>query len=233
VIALLYDIHGNLPALEAVLADAADRGAERFVLGGDYTLFGAWPAEVLYRLEALPEATWIRGNGERWIASPADAPDTELVQQAIRACAAALGARRVRSLAELAEQAVIDETRLCHGSPISDVRSFFPEPAEDEEELLAGIDERRLVFGHTHVPFARSSSAAGRSVELVNPGSVGMPFDGDARAAYALLAPDEGRVEHRRVDYDHRSSAAAVRALGGSWTETVARRIEAARPDVG
>jgi diadenosine tetraphosphatase ApaH/serine/threonine PP2A family protein phosphatase len=104
------------------------------------------------------------------------------------------------------------------------VRSFFPEPAGDEDELLDGEAPARLVFGHTHLPFARQHGA----IELVNPGSVGMPFDGDQRAAYALLDPD-GRVEHRRVAYDHAASAARVRALGEPWCEVVARRIEEAR----
>jgi diadenosine tetraphosphatase ApaH/serine/threonine PP2A family protein phosphatase len=70
-----------------------------------------------------------------------------------------------------------------------------------------------------------------RGIELVNPGSVGMPFDGDPRAAYALVHAD-GEIEHRRVVYDHEASATRVRSLGEPWTETVARRIEQARMDV-
>ena len=72
-----------------------------------------------------------------------------------------------------------------------------------------------------------------RDIELVNPGSVGLPFDGDARAAYALVAPD-GTLEHRRVPYDHGASAAHLRDRwpGASWADTVARRIEQSRMDV-
>ena len=223
-LALLYDIHGNLPALEAVLADAR---AERFVLGGDYALFGPWPVQTVTALRDLPGARWIRGNGERWTASPAQAPDNEIVQGAIAACREALGARLVDELAALSEQEVLDGVRYCHASPVSDVRSFTPDPGEDEDELLAGVAERRLVFGHTHLPFRRISAGG---VELVNPGSVGMPFDGDPRAAYAL-AHDDGTVEHRRVAYDHEASAAAVRDRFGesAWTETIARRIATAR----
>jgi diadenosine tetraphosphatase ApaH/serine/threonine PP2A family protein phosphatase len=105
----------------------------------------------------------------------------------------------------------------------------MPEPADDEAELLAGVSEPRLVFGHTHLQFRRR--AEGGSVELVNPGSVGMPFDGDPRAAYALLAED-GTLELRRVEYDHEASAAAVRERLGDWAELFARRIERARADV-
>jgi diadenosine tetraphosphatase ApaH/serine/threonine PP2A family protein phosphatase len=226
-LALLYDVHGNLPALDAVLADARSAAADRFLLGGDYALFGAWPEETVAELEALRDATWIRGNGERWTAAPVQAPDNDVVQGAIVACRDALGSGRVQALAALPEQTVIEGTRYCHGSPISDVRSFSPEPAADEDELLAGIGERRLVFGHTHIQFRRAREDG---LELVNPGSVGMPFDGDPRAAYALLHAD-GRLEHRRVAYDHGASADAVRARfeDAPWTETVVRRLRTAR----
>jgi predicted phosphodiesterase len=226
-LALLYDIHGNLPALDAVLADARQRGAQQFLLGGDYALFGAWPGETVARLRAL-EAAWIRGNGERWTASPDEAPDDPVVQGAIADCGAALGTAAVAELAALPETLVHGEDRYCHGSPVSDVRSFTPEPGEDEAELLAGVREPRLVFGHTHLAFRRVSGE--RGIELVNPGSVGMPFDRDPRAAYALVG-DDGDIEHRRVDYDYPASAAAMRARGGEWTETIARRIEQSRID--
>jgi diadenosine tetraphosphatase ApaH/serine/threonine PP2A family protein phosphatase len=227
VLGLLYDVHGNLPALRAVLDDARGQGAERFLLGGDYALFGPDPAETVAALREL-DAAWIRGNGERWTARPGDAPDDDVVQGAIAACRRALADDAVAELAALDEQRVREGVRYCHGSPVSDVRSFFPRPADDEDELLAGVAERRLVFGHTHLPFRREAAGG---VELVNPGSVGMPFDGDPRAAYALVR-DDGRVEHRRVEYDHAASAAAVRErFDGAWTATVAARIEQARFD--
>jgi diadenosine tetraphosphatase ApaH/serine/threonine PP2A family protein phosphatase len=228
-LAILYDIHGNLPALEAVLADAAAAGAERFLLGGDYALFGAWPAETVARLEALRGATWIRGNGERWTADPREAPLAP-VQAAARACAEALGEEVTARLVALPSEAVVDGVRYVHGSPGSDLIGLLPQPADDEERLLAPVRERRLVAGHTHLPFERVSSGA---IALLNPGSIGMPFDGDTRAAYALLH-DDGRVERRRVVYSHAEAAAAVRArFAGDWTELVARRIETARLDPG
>jgi diadenosine tetraphosphatase ApaH/serine/threonine PP2A family protein phosphatase len=225
-IALLYDVHGNLPALQAVLDDARAEAAARFVLGGDYALFGPWPVETVRALRELSGATWIRGNGERWTAGPAQAPQDEVIQGAIHACVGALGQELVDELARLPEDVVLNGTRYCHGSPVSDVRSFMPEASEDDEELLGGIVERRLVFGHTHVPFRRIGPGA---VELVNPGSVGMPFDGDPCASYALLHPS-GELEHRRVAYDHEASAAAVRERfdGADWTEAIARRIATA-----
>jgi len=118
----------------------------------------------------------------------------------------------------------------CHGSPASDVLSFLPEPAADESELLEGISQgvRLLVFGHTHLPFAREAAGG---LELVNPGSVGMPFDGDPRAAYAVMGDAGTGVEHRRVAYDHHASAAAVRERMGEAGEQAARRIERAAFD--
>ena len=104
------------------------------------------------------------------------------------------------------------------------MRSFFPEPKPDEAELLDGTTAKRLIFGHTHLPFRRNA----HGIELINPGSVGIPFDGDPRAAYALLH-DDGTIEHRRVTYDHAASAAKVRAFGGDWSDTIARRIEQAQ----
>jgi predicted phosphodiesterase len=224
-IALLYDVHGNLPALEAVLADAGE--VDEWVIGGDVALFGAWPEATVERLRGLPAAHWLRGNGERWTAAPGQAPDDPTVQGAIAAAREALGAGVVSELAALPESVALAEgTRCWHGSPVSDVRSFLPAPADDEPELLAGVVERRLIFGHTHLPFARTAASG---IELLNPGSVGMPMDGDHRAAYALLDTD-GAVEHRRVAYDHEASAAAlVDRFGTGWTDEVVRRIREAR----
>ena len=82
-LAALYDIHGNLPALEAVLADADAAGADRFLLGGDYASLGAWPVETLERLRTLPSAGWLRGNWERWQAHPGEAPELDFIQAAL------------------------------------------------------------------------------------------------------------------------------------------------------
>jgi diadenosine tetraphosphatase ApaH/serine/threonine PP2A family protein phosphatase len=147
-----------------------------------------------------------------------------VVPGAVQACREALGDALTEELAGLPFDHVDGDTRFCHASPVSDVRSFMPEAADDEAELLEGVTARRLVFGHTHLPFRREREG----IELVNPGSVGMPFDGDTRAAYALVRGD-GAIEHRRVAYDHAVSAARVRdRFGAGWADVVARRIEQA-----
>ncbi len=226
-IAVLYDIHGNLSALETVLADAVAAGADEFCLGGDYALFGPWPEETLARLEQIPAATAIRGNVDRWTAHPDDLPDDDVLRRAVADCRDAIGPAAAEELGALPEQVVIGGTRYCHASPASDMSSFLPEPAASDDELLAGAGERRIVFGHTHLQFRRLREDG---IELVNPGSVGLPLDGDHRAAYALVL-DDGSLALRRVLYDHEASAAAVVERFGdvAWATRSARRLREAR----
>jgi diadenosine tetraphosphatase ApaH/serine/threonine PP2A family protein phosphatase len=225
VLGLIYDVHGNLEALDAVLADAGQAGIGRFLLGGDYALFGPRPAETVERLRSL-DAHWIRGNVDRWTAHPHEAPDDPLVQDAISDCAAELGERVVADLGMLLESSVDEgRVRFSHASPLSDLESFAPGPSADDAKLLAGHSEPLQVFGHTHLAFERPGPGG---IRLVNPGSVGMPLDGDQRAAWAILR-DDGRVEHRRVAYDHEGVAAGLRAIDAPWAARSARRIEQAR----
>jgi predicted phosphodiesterase len=227
-LALLFDIHGNLPALEAVLDDAGAAGAQRYLLGGDYAVFGGWPAQSVARLRELEDATWIRGNVDRWAAS--HVPDPEPMHSGVLACRELLDDDTITELGALPESAELGHgTRAWHASPKSDLRSFTTEPGDDEAELLAGVEDRRLVFGHYHVAFERVGA---HGVQLVAPGSVGMPLDSDHRAAWALMH-DDGRIERRRVAYDFGASAARVREVAGDapWGEVVAGRLERASLD--
>jgi putative phosphoesterase len=219
-LALLYDIHGNLPALEAVLADADD--ADEFLLGGDYATAGPWPREAVERLMQLENATWIRGNADRWLADRHDAPAP--IDEIAARTAELVGDELVADLTQLPELAEIGDTLYCHASPRSDMQSFGAEPGPLDAELLEGVSAKRVVFGHTHVQFRRDGP---NGIELLNPGSVGMPWDGDHRAAYAVV--DGDRVDCRRVEYDWQASVAAVRERVG---ELPARRMELARFDV-
>jgi diadenosine tetraphosphatase ApaH/serine/threonine PP2A family protein phosphatase len=225
--ALLYDIHGNLPALDAVIADARSQGAEEFVLGGDYALAGAFPVECVERIETLSGA-WIRGNTERWLEDPSDVPDDELLHHLIEYCRDRLGGGRVEGLFGLPASLSLDGALVCHASPHDDTLTFMPEPTDADHELLAHTEESVIFFGHSHIQFTR---AAEGDRLLVNPGSVGLPFDGDRRAAYALWRGGRD-VQLRRVDYDSDAYAAAIRdrmaeALGPA-VETIARRVEQA-----
>jgi predicted phosphodiesterase len=215
-LAILYDIHGNTAALDAVLAEAEAAGADRFLLGGDYGTPSPAPHETLGRLRALPNATWIRGNGERWLREPPEIPE---VLEAYRAFEGTMTDDEIDWLFSLPEQAELEGVLYVHGSPLSDVDSFAPEPQDGEERLLDGVRDRTIVFGHSHQQFRRPGP---NGTDLVNPGSVGMPLDGDVRAAWATWAGD---FAFRRTEYDVERAAAAYRALGGEFGEFAAARI--------
>ena len=224
-LAVLYDIHANLPALDAVLADAEAAGADRFMLGGDYCALGAWPQEVLARLDALEPARWIRGNHERWLAGEQhDLPPDPGLRAAIAYERDALPAARIAALGALPQSVAGDGVLFCHASPESDMAGFGTEPRDGEAALLPASIAPRVVVGHTHLQFRREVGGT----EVVNPGSIGLPCDGDRRAAYALVAPD-GELELRRVEYDVEVAMAALRDLDQVWARTMAGWLEHAR----
>jgi diadenosine tetraphosphatase ApaH/serine/threonine PP2A family protein phosphatase len=216
VLAVLYDIHGNLPALEEVLKDADAAGAEGYLLGGDFAPWSPWPRETLETLRALPNTTWIRGNLERWLRElPIDQPD---VAQELEEADSGVGDDE-GWLYSLQTQVELDGVLYVHGSPLSDVESFPPEPGHDDERLLKGVRGKTVVFGHSHLQFKRLGA---QGTTLVNPGSAGMPLDGDVRAAYALQH-DDGAFEFRRVEYDIERAAQAWDAKPGFGKVAAAR----------
>jgi diadenosine tetraphosphatase ApaH/serine/threonine PP2A family protein phosphatase len=224
-IAVLCDIHGNLPALEAVLSDAEARGATRYALGGDYAGNGLWPVETMRRLDALDTIAMIRGNHERWLLDRSDMPSQPALHESIEAQAAALGAEAVQRLHRLPETAVVGDLMFCHGTPRSDVVEIASEPHPDDDEHLQGAYPR-LICGHSHIQFRRDSHD-GR-IRIVNPGSVGLPTDGDPRPAYAIVT-DDGNVELRRVDYDHAAYRRSLANHGAEWAHKVAAAMELGR----
>jgi predicted phosphodiesterase len=216
-LAVLYDIHGNLVALDAVLEDADRAGADAYLLGGDFASWSPWPLETIERLRELPNSTWIRGNGERWLREPPqDRPD---VAAELAAADSGLGTNE-GWLYSLQPQVELDGVLYVHGSPLSDVDSFPAEPSDDDERMLNGVHDKTVVFGHSHLQFERPGP---NNTTLINPGSAGMPLDGDARAAYALRE-DDGEFEFRRVEYDVERAAKAWDAQPG-WGKMAAERI--------
>src|ERR671937_1380422 len=218
VLGVLYDIHGNLDALEAVLVDADAVGVDRWLLGGDYGTPSPHPHETLARLRELPSATWIRGNGERWLLDPPE--DRPEVMETYERFRRQISGEEAQSLFALPATAELDGVLYVHGSPLSDDDSFAPEPREGDERLLAGVHGRTIVFGHSHLQFRRPGP---HGTDLINPGSVGMPLDGDRRAASATW---DGDFTFRRTEYDVERAAAAYRSMGGDFGEFAARRIE-------
>jgi diadenosine tetraphosphatase ApaH/serine/threonine PP2A family protein phosphatase len=218
VLAVLYDIHGNLVALEEVLKDAESAGADAYLLGGDFASWSPWPRGTLDRLRSLRQTTWIRGNGERWLRDPPlDRPE---VLETLREMDSGVGTDE-GWLFSLQTQCDIDGVLYVHGSPLSDVESFTAEPGKDDERLLAGVRDATVVFGHSHLQFRRPGP---NGTTLINPGSVGMPLDGDVRAAYALRH-DDGELEFRRVEYDVGRAARAWESLSGQFATFAAQRI--------
>jgi predicted phosphodiesterase len=198
-VACLYDVHGNLPALRAVLADPALAGASHVLVGGD-AVAGPDPPEALELLLALgPRAQFIRGNADRelepWVAERLDADARATVQNW-----PATASLEVPGLGAVC---------FCHGSPRSDTEIItMASPEARLRPMLDGVEEPTVVCGHTHVQFDRR--AAGR--RIVNAGSVGMPYQGEAGAAFwCLLGPD---VELRRTPYDPALLGAALAESG-------------------
>jgi diadenosine tetraphosphatase ApaH/serine/threonine PP2A family protein phosphatase len=220
--AVLYDIHGNLVALETVLEEAAQLGLTSFILGGDYATFGPWPRETVELLRTVEATVLIRGNVDRWLEEEPEvaASARPFVTTGVSAALQALGPELAGWLATLPAAAELDGMRICHGSPVSDIETFAPHANEQDERLLAGDADRTIVFGHSHVQFQRNGPSGTR---LVNPGSVGAPLDCDPRAAWGVLA--DGEIHFRRTEYDTERAAARMRSLG-EWAAPIVHRIE-------
>jgi putative phosphoesterase len=212
-VAAIYDIHGNLPALEAVLDDIRREGVDRVVVGGD-ALPGPMPRETLDCLFNLDvPIDFIRGNGDRIVRDAyAGVDDTRLpvaVREAVRWVAQQLGPadmERIGAWAEMVGMPIGDlgYVLFCHATPRNDTEVFTR--ATPEERLLK-IFEREaavVVCGHTHMQFDRMVGG----VRVVNAGSVGMPY-GEPGAYWLLLGPG---VELRRTQYDLESAAARMLA---------------------
>jgi predicted phosphodiesterase len=203
-VAALYDIHGNAAALAAVLREVPLDAA--VVVGGDIAL-GPQPLETLELLGKLGDrARWIRGNCER-----REPHDDELWERRRLWTEEQLGDDRAGALAALPETAAIEveglgPTLFCHGSPRSDEEMLTATSSDERlRAILAGVDARVVVCGHTHHQFDRRID----EVRVVNAGSVGMAYEGRPGAHWALLGPD---VELRRTEYDVGAAARAIRA---------------------
>jgi predicted phosphodiesterase len=218
-VAALYDIHGNAPALRAVLAELEHDRVDAIVVGGDVAA-GPLPRETLERLAPLGERVrFVRGNADREIVEAYDAGRRDPAAESdppARWAAHAAGriSRAQRDLLARFEPTVVLEidglgpVLFCHGSPRSDTEIITTVTDEARlREILAEVGERTVVCGHTHRQFDRTVD--GRRV--VNAGSVGIPYEGRAGAYWALLGPD---VELRRTEYDLERAIAELREGG-------------------
>jgi putative phosphoesterase len=212
-VAALYDIHGNLPALEAVLREIRDAGVDRIVVGGD-VVPGPMPRETLACLLDLDiPIQFIQGNGDRVVlAQMAGAESSEVPEhfrEVVRWAAAQLGREHERVLASWPKTLRVDvpevgDVLFCHATPRNDTEIFTRLTPDDRLlPVFEGLDTPLVVCGHTHMQFDRT---VGR-VRIVNAGSVGMPF-GESGAYWLLLDPG---VQLRRTPYDLAGAAKRIR----------------------
>lgn len=223
-VAALYDVHGNVFALEAALSTARSEGADLVVFGGDLA-WGPFPKAAVERVmdPGLP-ALYVRGNADRSVAGAAGAEEG-WVAEVTTWCTAQLDAHHHGFLLGQAEAVTVDVEGLgtvlfCHGSPRDDEEVLTS--LTSEERLAAALEDVAadvIVCGHTHVQLDRTS----RSKRVVNAGSVGMPYEGRPGAYWCLL--HSGGIELRRTDYDFAAAAAAVESSGCPYAADFAQDV--------
>jgi len=187
-VAALYDVHGMPRALSAVLAEVEREQVDAIVFGGDLFL-GPFPAETLELVRSV-DARFVRGNCDR------DPTEWELARLDDEAVAWA------RSWPTAVE---VDGVLYCHAAPQNDLRPILTDASPDERfaEVLDGVDARLVVAGHTHMQFRRG--------RWVNAGSIGMPYEDDVAAFWAVI---DGDAEFRRTPFDVERAAAEIAASG-------------------
>ena len=231
-VAALFDIHGNLPALEAVLDEFRRLSVDEVIVGGD-VFPGPMPMAVLERLNRLEmPVRFIRGNGDRVVLAAKAGRDISEVpepfQDVVRWCARHLDDEREGRIAAwpLTLRTRVEglgEVLFCHATPRSDTQIFTKLTAENRlRPLFDPLEVSVIVCGHTHMPFDRRVG----NTRVVNAGSVGMPF-GAPGAYWALLGPG---LELRRTEYDLRQAADRVRATPYPRAEEFAARNIIAPP---
>lgn len=211
-IAVVSDVHGNAPALAAVLAEIEREQPDLVVSCGDLT-WGPLPEET-YQLARGLDARFVRGNADRAVLEKVSGTEKEQWIQARHT-------DEMRTfLAGFDQHVVVDvdglgAVRFCHGSPRTDEECVTPEtPDERVREFSQGVEERVIVTGHVHIQFDREVAG----IRSVNSGSVGLPYEGRPGAYWAMLGPD---VELRRTEYDVEETIERYRASGQPGVEQI------------
>jgi predicted phosphodiesterase len=238
-LAVLADIHANLPALEAVLADARKHRADGFIVAGDHITGGPYPNETMRALRSLENCWMIRGNTDDYLLQFAEGT-ASAAQRASRQWATArwsadhFDQAHLKFVAALPEQCVVEcdgaaPMRVVHGTPLSSTDHLMPE----YDAAIVDIFARALMLRRDHIPFDQAVASVREAVLIcghshiswhterderlaLNPGSVGAPINGDWRAQYALLTwrAARWRVEQRFVEYDIARTRAAYYESG-------------------
>jgi predicted phosphodiesterase len=206
-VAALYDVHGNLPSLEAVLEDVRREDVEAIVIGGD-AVAGPFPAETFDVLVSLADVLFVRGNADRLVVERVEGFGSAW-------CADQLGAERLAAVeawpfSQRLEIDGIGEVVFCHATLRTD-EEIVTRITPEDEVVAAFPGGGTIVVGHVHVQFDRRCDG----LRLVNAGSVGMPYEGRRGAFWALLGA--GQVQLRRTEYDVDAAAGTIRTSG--WSE--------------
>jgi predicted phosphodiesterase len=226
-IAVLSDVHGNVRALEAVLADAA--GVDLVVANGDLLSFGPRPAEALALLRSLPNVHFVSGNNDRylterrWQRHPSDGWEAEAFAN-LQWTAGALGADALEFLATWPFDLRLSTNpavAIFHASPLGDNVGMFPWTTDQQlTHMVNDIEEPVVVCGHTHLLMERSVPGH----YIISDGSAGFPFDHDLRPSYVILDDASGDIELtiRRVSYDIDAAVRELEALDVPFGEVIA-----------
>jgi putative phosphoesterase len=219
-VAIVSDVHGNLTAFDAVLADIQRRPPDFVLHGGDLALMGAQPAEVIDRVRELG---WpgVVGNTDEVLWRPQEQARQEelapqlagllrlIFNQYAPATLELLGEERVTWLRGLPAQQRLRDLVLVHAVPGDLWRAPMPDAQDDElSAIYEPLDAATAVYGHVHRPYTRTLT----QLTVANSGSVGMPWDGDPRASYLLM--EDGRPHLVRVEYDVEREAAQLLGSG-------------------
>jgi putative phosphoesterase len=232
-VAVVSDIHGNLTAFEAVLADIRDCSPDLVLHGGDLADGGSSPVEIVNRIRDLG---WpgVMGNTDEMLVSPDSLEDFAsqssappnlwiAVRQIASATRSELGEERLAWLREFPRVKILEGFALVHATPESCWRAPAPEATDGElETIYSSLGQPVVVFGHTHRPSIRC--VASHPEFLINTGSVGLSYDGDPRASYLIL--DEGTPSIRRVEYNLELELKALAFCGlpgATWTAKMLR----------
>jgi len=236
-IAIVSDIHGNLTAFEAVMADLRQTSPDLILHGGDLADSGANPAEIVDRIRGLG---WpgVVGNTDEMLfnpeslrefagQSPAMQPLLATIEDMAAATREALGEERLAWLRALPRTQVHGSITLVHASPDSCWRAPGPQASDQElESVYAPLEAAAAIYGHIHIPYVRNLGA----LTVANTGSVSLSYDGDRRAAYLLL--DDSQPAIRRVAYDVDLELKALAHCGLPHAGWIAKTLNAARPQM-
>jgi predicted phosphodiesterase len=236
-IAIVSDIHDNLTAFKALLADLRETAPDLVLHGGDLVTGGSNPAEVADNVRDLG---WhgVFGNTDEAVARPetleefatqSQAPQSlwDAVREMTAFSREALGEERIAWLGDLPRVVIRSPVALVHASPASAWRSPLANATDAEiESTYLPLGQAIAIYGHVHQPFVREVA----KFTVINTGSVSQSFDGDPRASYLLI--DNGRPTIRRVEYDIEREINAIIASGLPHADWMARTLRAARPQV-